>query len=133
VLRLAGLYNINRGAHNFYIKKGEVKQPSNGVINQLHYDDAASACAAALVADRQSIRSQVFLISDGSPMTRYDICRSTLKAFYYQGKSMPTFSESSGENSLSKIGKIYDAKVSSKVLAWQPEYSSFDAFMTSNS
>jgi len=43
VLRLAGLYTLNRGAHNFWLSDKVLESPSspNGLINLIHYDDAA--------------------------------------------------------------------------------------------
>ena len=43
-LRLAGLYNLDRGAHNFWLTSGkDVAGREDGIINLLHYDDAAGA------------------------------------------------------------------------------------------
>lgn len=41
VVRLAGLYHAQRGAHKFFLKKGSVERDPNGVINLIHYEDAA--------------------------------------------------------------------------------------------
>ena len=50
-LRLAGLYNLQRGAHNFWLTSGkEIQGIESGIVNLLHYDDAAGACLAALKA-----------------------------------------------------------------------------------
>lgn len=132
VIRLAGLYNINRGAHNYWIEKGEVAGAENGLINQLHYDDAASACFAAVVTDSELVQSQVFLISDGSPMTRKSICSSALKNALYQQKKMPQFlGNPNNIDTEDPIGKVYRGEFSNQVLSWKPKYSSFDSFMTS--
>lgn len=54
VLRLAGLYTASRGPHTFWLKKAEAGEKidtnSNGLVNMLHYEDAARACIAALLA-----------------------------------------------------------------------------------
>eukprot|EP00588_Corethron_pennatum_P012792 CAMPEP_0194270892 /NCGR_PEP_ID=MMETSP0169-20130528/4799_1 /TAXON_ID=218684 /ORGANISM="Corethron pennatum, Strain L29A3" /LENGTH=339 /DNA_ID=CAMNT_0039013099 /DNA_START=84 /DNA_END=1103 /DNA_ORIENTATION=+ len=132
VIRLAGLYNINRGAHNYWIEKGEVAGAENGLINQLHYDDAASACIAAVMTDSELVQSQVFLISDGSPMTRKSICSSALKNALYQQKKMPQFlGNSNNIDTADPVGKVYKEEFSNQVLSWKPKYSSFDSFMTS--
>ena len=48
-LRLAGLYSLKRGAHNFWLTSGrDVSGRADGIINQLHYDDAAGSVVAAL-------------------------------------------------------------------------------------
>ena len=130
VLRLAGLYTLDRGAHNYWLEKGDgnVKGSKDGIINLLHYDDAAGAAAAALKCD-SDIHGKVFLISDGNPTTRGGICESALKAERYKGFSMPSF----GEQDAAGKGKIYDGHWSNEALNWQPQYESFDKFMESSS
>jgi nucleoside-diphosphate-sugar epimerase len=132
-LRLAGLYDLQRGAHNFWLTSGSKVIPSSpdGLINLLHYEDAAAACLAALRAGPGVCRSKTFLISDGHPMSRYAICQSALKAKVYQqqGLAMPSFA---GEEQPWALGKIYDGSVSNQMLHWNPRYESFDAFMEAN-
>jgi nucleoside-diphosphate-sugar epimerase len=105
----------------------DVSGPAAGIINQLHYDDAAGAVIAALTVGPSVVSGNNFLISDGHPMTRQGICESTLKAANYQGKAMPKFLGTDKD----PIGKIYDGSASNKALKWDPRYESFDAFMTS--
>jgi len=126
VLRLAGLYTLERGAHNYWLEKGDgnVKGSKDGLINLLHYDDAAGACMAALQTDND-IEGKVFLISDGHPTSRFGICESALKAKKYNGIAMPSFGEDDGAGK----GKIYDGKFSNEYLKWEPKYESFDKFM----
>jgi nucleoside-diphosphate-sugar epimerase len=129
VLRLAGLYTLERGAHNYWMTSGkDVAGRADGIINLLHYDDAAGACMAALKAGKV-VRGKVFLISDGNPLTRQGICESAKKACMYKNSSIPKFL---GKDSDSK-GKVYDGSYSNSVLQWSPKYPSFDEFMASNS
>jgi nucleoside-diphosphate-sugar epimerase len=130
VLRLAGLYTLDRGAHNYWLEKsgGVVKGSKDGIINLLHYDDAAGACLAALTTD-SNVQGKVFLISDGNPTTRVGICESALKAKKYQGLEMPSFGDEDGS---AGKGKIYDGTFSNAFLKWKPRYESFDKFMTSS-
>lgn len=127
VLRLAGLYTLERGAHNYWLEKGDgtVRGSRDGIINLLHYDDAAGACVAALKAGKDVVDGNVFLISDGNPTTRGGICESALKSKRYHAMKMPTF----GEAEASMKGKIYDGKWSNQALHWAPTHSSFDQFM----
>ena len=137
VLRLAGLYTLERGAHNYWLdvnkSKGQVKGSKGGIINLLHYDDAAGSCVAALKKgdggvdneNHTDINGKVFLISDGHPTTRIGICESALKSKTYSGLDMPSF----GEDDSGGKGKIYDGHWSNDVLSWDPVYSSFDEFM----
>jgi hypothetical protein len=128
VLRLAGLYDLQRGAHNYWLTQApEVASGPDGIINLLQYDDAAGACVAALLAEERVVENQVFLISDGHPLTRRQICESALKASVYQGVSMPKFAASDG-----KPGKVYDGSWSNQQLQWKPKHESFDQFMASH-
>lgn len=130
VLRLAGLYLLQRGAHSFYLSTDKPIQGNPaGLINLLHYDDAAGACLVALKAGPEVCRGQVFLISDGQPQTRTQICESTLKSAVYRGHAMPTFES---EPDPTKPGKVYDGSQSNKALNWKPKYESFAKFMEAN-
>lgn len=127
VLRLAGLYTLERGAHNYWLEKcdGTVKGSKDGIINLLHYDDAAGACLSALKVGPSVVGGEVFLISDGHPTTREGICVSALKAKKYKDSKMPTFGQSDGAGK----GKIYDGHKSNLALQWEPVHESFDKFM----
>lgn len=127
MLRLAGLYTLQRGAHNYWLESGnDVRGREDGWINLLHYDDAAGACLAALQTPSKDIAGKVFLISDGNPTTRKGICESALKAAMYSNKEMPKFLGGSSDS----MGKIYDGNKSNAALNWKPRYSSFDDFMS---
>jgi len=131
-LRLAGLYNLDRGAHNFWITKGRVSGSPDGIINLLHYDDAASACLAALkrqwqdpTAAASNADQRIFLLSDGHPMTRREICQSALQARIYKECHMPEFVEAPADGppgGATSLGKIYDGSWSNKVLHWTQKY-----------
>ena len=43
VMRFGGLYTSYRGAHNYWIGKDSVPSSPDGLINLLHYEDAAGA------------------------------------------------------------------------------------------
>ena len=127
-LRLAGLYSLERGAHNYWMTSGkDVAGRADGMINLLHYDDAAGACVAALNAGPEKVRGKVFLVSDGNPTTRQGICESAMKAKFYADAKMPTFV---GTDSDSK-GKVYDGSATNAALNWNPKYVSFDEYMAS--
>jgi nucleoside-diphosphate-sugar epimerase len=99
-LRLAGLYTLERGAHNFWLASGkdEVGGRADGLVNLLHYDDAAGSVVAALtLADPDSICGKTFLVSDGNPLTRQQICESSLKSQKYQGMKIPVFTGTQNE------------------------------------
>lgn len=124
VLRLAGLYLLERGAHNYWLVSGkDIAGRADGIINLLHYDDAAGACMAALKA---SAGDGTFLVSDGNPLTRKEICEVALKAKIYEGKALPKFL---GAESDPK-GKVYDGSWTNEALNWKPRYASFEHFMS---
>lgn len=128
-LRLAGLYTLERGAHSFWLKSGkDVSGRADGIINLLHYDDAAGSVMAALSVGPAVVSGRNFLISDGNPVTRKQIVESALKAQLFQSGTMPHFSGSEED----PIGKIYDGAASNAALKWTPRYESFDAFMSSH-
>lgn len=130
VLRLAGLYLLQRGAHSYWLGSDKPIQGNpDGLINLLHYDDAAGACLAALQAGPKVCRGQTFLISDGHPQTRRQICEAALKSAIYRDHAMPTFAS---EPDSTRPGKQYDGSLSNEALQWKPKYESFDKFMKAN-
>jgi len=128
VLRLAGLYTLERGAHSYWLKRGTVSGWEDAIVNLLHYDDAAGACIAALLEPFDDDKPKVFLISDGNPTTRKGICESALKSERYSGMQMPAFENTE----VDKKGKVYDGLWSNRALNWKPQYSSFDEFMSNS-
>lgn len=46
VVRLAGLYAKDRGPHTFWINSGSVASNADGLVNTLHYEDAAQVAIA---------------------------------------------------------------------------------------
>ena len=123
VVRLAGLMAADRGPHSFWLSAGEVKGRPEGLINMLSYEDAAGACVALL--QKPEIRKEVFLVSDGAPVTREEICRSALKLRKHKDTPMPEFVEGDSAG----LGKKYDISKIREVVGWQPNYKSFDDFI----
>jgi len=124
----AGLYTLERGAHSFWLNSGkDVSGRADGIINLLHYDDAAGACMAAVKTKAGD--GAIFLVSDGNPLTRKEICEFSMKNKMYAGKTMPGFQ--GGETD--KKGKIYDGTWTNKELNWKPTHHSFAEFMTQDS
>lgn len=67
VLRLAGLYKADRGAHVYWLQKGTVDSRPDHILNLIHYEDAASLSIAIL---KKKIRGQIFLGCDNHPLSR---------------------------------------------------------------
>ncbi|CAM9487033.1 unnamed protein product [Choristocarpus tenellus] len=127
VVRLAGLYSVERGPHNFWLGKEEVQSSPSGLINLLAYEDAAGAVVAALSSRS---RGRVFLAADDSPISRYDICAAALRHPMYAGRVMPNFltlAEGGGDKN-----KVFDSTVSRRDLSWVPTYASFKDFIDTN-
>jgi len=122
VLRLTGLYALDRGAHGAWLKMETVKQRPDGLIGLVSYEDAARAVLDALSCDGE-VAGNVFLVCDGKEQTRAQICESALKTDMWRSYKMPEFVGTDGG-----LGKRFDASKARKVLGWKPRYDSFDAF-----
>ena len=128
VVRLGGLYTKKRGAHNFWLsgKMSEFQSSPNGLINLIHYDDAAECVLKALLNMKKETKEKLFLVSDGPPISRIDICKAGVKNPDYADRKIPNFL-----GDPDKIdGKRYDSKTARRVLGWEPKFQSFDAFMS---
>jgi len=133
-IRFGGLYTKTRGAHNFWLgdKAKDFTSNPNGLINLIHYDDAARCVITALLKSSglktQTSKKLLFLASDGVPISRENICHAALKCPFYKEKIMPTFS---GEKSLVD-GKRYDTSKIRQELEWKPIFTSFEDFMSAH-
>jgi len=125
VVRLAGLYDTQRGAHNFWLSKVELDSNPDGIINQIHYEDAALVTIAALLKQE---KGKIYIAADGNPLTRSGICDAALQCSIYKGKSAPKFLKPSDESE----GKIYDMTQTFEKLNWTPKYPSFSEYMQSH-
>lgn len=128
-IRFGGLYTKTRGAHNFWLgdKDKEFTSSPNGLINLIHYDDAAKSVIKALLKcfDLNFDSKLLFLASDGVPISRENICKAALKCPFYKEKIMPIFS---GDKSVID-GKKYNTSHIRKALDWKPVFTSFEDFM----
>ena len=63
VIRLSGLYNLNKGPDVYWLKSGKpIEGAADGLINMIHYDDAASAVIAALDCfDKTGIHEYMYI------------------------------------------------------------------------
>lgn len=127
VVRLAGLYLLERGAHNAYLNMAEVKGRADGLINQIHYEDAACAVVAALL---RGAAGEVYVASDDAPCTREQICTVALLAPPFRGREMPTFASFDGaDKGGAGTGKIIDTSRTRAALGWKPKYATFADFI----
>jgi hypothetical protein len=131
VIRLAGLYTQTRGPHTFWLARGEVGAPQDGIINLLHYEDAARAAMAGLLKTSPTTQPRTLLISDDSPLTRKQICEAAVASPFFKGQyQMPVFKVT--PDAPVSMGKVYDTTRSREALGgWMPKYASFSQFMAS--
>jgi nucleoside-diphosphate-sugar epimerase len=120
VIRLAGLYSLERGAHSFWLARGSVDSPPGGLINLLSYDDAAGAVVATL---QQGNTALTLLASDDAspPLTRREICAAALRHPMYRSAQMPVFAEQA-EGVASDLGKVYDSGATRRIIGWAPKH-----------
>ena len=125
VVRLSGLYHATRGAHMFFLKSPELKSGADGLVNLVHYEDAASAVAAALVAqlEGRTEGGEVFLATDGVPISRKDMVDVCLGSPKYEG-AMPAFAADD-----TSVGKRMDNPKTRERLGWEPKHASFAEFV----
>ena len=98
----------------------------NGLINLVHYDDAAEACVAAFSTEETMRKQEVFLVSDGQPLSRLEICKAAQQHQLYAGQPLPNFK---GAADLMD-GKRYNvAKARSSLHRWTPNFAHFSYFM----
>ncbi|CAM9204862.1 unnamed protein product [Chrysoparadoxa australica] len=121
VVRLSGLYSLERGPHNYWIEKGEVDANPHGLLNLISYEDAAGIVVAAL---KHGGSKNIYLAHDNVPITRLQICEATLTNSRYASKKVPTFTSSGPID-----GKILKGQRTREALGWEPRYSSFAEFM----
>ncbi|KAL8524919.1 hypothetical protein ACS0TY_014513 [Phlomoides rotata] len=68
VVRLAGLYKVDRGAHSYWLEKGTSDIRPDHILNLIHYEDAASLSIAIL---KKKLHGRIFLGCDNHPLSRY--------------------------------------------------------------
>ena len=122
VLRLAGLYDESSGPQIYYSKINHSELRGDGLINLIHYDDAASLALKLLV---KKYPAQYFLGSDNSPLTRNELV--SLSAQIMKGSSICKFLGQQGP-----IGKRVNNSSTRKALGWTPQYTSFKDFVLFN-
>lgn len=153
VLRLAGLYHAQRGAHTFFLRMGTVDRWGGYTVNLLHYEDAARLAEAVLSgagltgsgdggggapsrcspspSPPSSWRSRAFLGTDGAPITFQDMCDAAVASGSYKTSTPVKFTAEEGAST--SRGKLMSNAATREALGgeWQPKYSSFEAFVAS--
>ncbi|XP_047319274.1 uncharacterized protein LOC124922598 [Impatiens glandulifera] len=120
VLRLAGLYKIDRGAHHYWLEKGTVDVRPDHILNLIHYEDAASLSVAIL---KKKLRGRIFLGCDNHPLSRQEIMDLVDKS----GKFEKKFNKFTGTKDT--LGKKLSNSKTRKEIGWEPKYPSFANFL----
>ena len=119
VVRLGGLYTLTSGPHSYWGRGGEFSAKPGGLINLLHYEDAAGAVVRCL-QHPEKVRGERFLVSDGTPVSRQEIVSTAGVADRVQF---------TGGDDID--GKRYDTTKIRTTLGWEPTYASLREFYKS--
>nr|XP_015892707.2 uncharacterized protein LOC107426913 [Ziziphus jujuba var. spinosa] len=122
VVRLAGLYKADRGAHAYWLEKGIVESRPDHVLNLIHYEDAASLSVAIL---KKRLRSRIFLGCDNHPLSRQEVMDLVNKS----GKFSKKFEAFTGTSD--PLGKRLNNSKTREEIGWEPKYPSFAQFLAS--
>ncbi|XP_077240538.1 uncharacterized protein LOC143881383 [Tasmannia lanceolata] len=120
VLRLAGLYKSDRGAHVYWLEKGTVGFRPDHILNLIHYEDAAALSIAIL---KKKFRSQIFLGCDNHPVSRQEVMDYVSKS----GKFSKKFEGFTGTDD--PLGKQLNNSKTRTEIRWEPKYASFSHFL----
>ncbi|WCJ23554.1 NAD(P)-binding Rossmann-fold superfamily protein [Euphorbia peplus] len=120
VLRLAGLYKEDRGAHTYWLQKGIVDVRPDHILNLIHYEDAASLAIAIL---KKKFRGRIFLGCDNHPVSRQEVMDLVAKS----GKFDKNFEAFTGTSD--PLGKRLNNSKTRKEVEWEPKYPSFAHFL----
>lgn len=130
VVRLSGLYSLERGAHSFYLRASSEGKTLSGrggsFVNLVHYEDAARMVVAVLERGSRGgpDARRVFLAADCSPVMRSEIAEEALAHPAYAGGRMPEFEETGP-----LVVKTYNNSASREELGWQPVWDNFAVFL----
>ncbi|WOL15739.1 hypothetical protein Cni_G24520 [Canna indica] len=120
VLRLAGLYKADRGAHTFWLGKGTVDSRPDHIVNLIHYEDAASLAIAIM---KRNLRGGIFNGCDDQPLSRQELMDCVNRSKRYSKKFLG-FTGSDGP-----LGKRMNNSKTRTQIGWQPKFTSFPQFL----
>ncbi|XP_059435172.1 uncharacterized protein LOC132168109 [Corylus avellana] len=120
VLRLAGLYKADRGAHVYWLEKGTVETRPDHILNLIHYEDAATLSVAIL---KKKFRGRIFMGCDNHPLSRQEVMDLVTKS----GKFSKKFEGFTGTSD--PLGKRLNNSKTREEIGWEPKYPSFSHFL----
>ena len=121
VVRLAGLYDHQRGPHRAYLRTRTSPRRPDGLISLIHYDDAARLCVQALSRGRAGA---IYLGCDDHPITRQELVRAVVRSQRYRSATGPLqacrFTGAEGPR-----GRRCDSAWTRQALGWEPNHRCF--------
>ncbi|XP_073106093.1 uncharacterized protein [Elaeis guineensis] len=120
VLRLAGLYKVDRGAHVYWLEKGSVDARPDHILNLIHYEDAASLSIAIM---QNKFWGRIFVGCDNHPLSRQEI----MDFVNQSGKFNKKFQGFTGTDG--PLGKRMNNSRTRAEIGWEPKYASFLDFL----
>lgn len=128
VVRMAGLYDRDRGPHIVYLQTRKSNRRPDGVINLIHYDDAAELCVAIL---RRGEPGEVYLGCDDAPITRQELVELTVTSKFYGGGDSSNHCNFIGTDG--PRGRRCKNSRTRSALRWQPRVASFPQWLVTSS
>ncbi|GJN41416.1 hypothetical protein PR202_gn00788 [Eleusine coracana subsp. coracana] len=119
-ISLTWIHKIDRGAHTFWLRKGTLDSRPDHIVNQIHYEDAASLAIAIM---KKRPRGRIFLGCDNKPLSRQEIMDSVNKS----GKFDTKFEGFTGTDG--PLGKRMENSKTRDEIGWEPKYPSFTEFL----
>ena len=128
VVRLTGLYNKDRGPHRVFLRLKNSSRRPDGILNLIHYDDAADLCIRALaIKDKDKNAGAVYLGCDNQPITRQELTEAAVRSGLWAPKAQNCiFTGTEGP-----MGRRCLNSETRKILDWQPHYHSFYTWLDS--
>jgi nucleoside-diphosphate-sugar epimerase len=121
VVRLAGLYDHDRGPHRVYLRTRTSPRRPDGLISLIHYDDAANLCVQAL---SRGHAGAVYLGCDDHPITRHELVKAAARSKRYRATTDPPqacrFTGCEGPT-----GRRCDSAWTRRALGWEPTHRRF--------
>jgi nucleoside-diphosphate-sugar epimerase len=126
VVRMAGLYDRHRGPHIVFLRTPVLERRPDGIINLIHYDDAAALCVAALARGQPE---SVYVGCDDEPITRQALVEASVRSdLYAQSEVLHRTRFTATEGTL---GRRCSNSRTRSALGWQPRHRSFRKWLES--
>ncbi|KAK2646481.1 hypothetical protein Ddye_021676 [Dipteronia dyeriana] len=120
VVRMAGLYKADRGAHTYWLRKGTVEVRPDHILNLIHYEDAASLSVSIL---KKKLHGRILMGCDNHPVSRQEVMDLVNKSGKF-GKKFEGFT-----GTTDPLGKRLSNSKTRQELEWEPKYPSFAHFL----